>query len=184
MVTWSQKPVCGARKDPAYLVCWSRGCGLARGPDRAAKAAPSDALAQALWHKPHTKRSCNALETSPVFRQACLSSSSHTSLLPPAQGQLQSELCMSPGRAASCSHTSLLPPTESPQWASCKANMSPGLSFFLLSHFPASSHNRTETQGSELDISPGLACFLLSQIPSSSPTGRGSSGRAAKGSEL
>ena len=45
----------------------------------------------------------------------------------------------------------------------------PGLSFFLLSHFPASSHNRPEAQGSELDMSPGLACFLLSHFPASSP---------------
>ena len=82
----------------------------------AGRTAPQKQRLETRWHKPHTKALplfcfSTAIASSPVFRQACLSSSSHTSLLPPAEGQLQSELCMSPG-----------------------------LALFLLSHFPASSH--------------------------------------------
>ena len=145
----------------------------------AGRTAPQKQRLETRWHKPHTKALplfcfSTAIASSPVFRQACLSSSSHTSLLPPAEGQLQSELDVArPGR-------------------------------FLLSHFPASSHsgpaakriryvarpvflppltlacflpNRPEAQGSELDMSPGLACCsqtsLLPLQPGELPIPRG-----------
>ena len=89
----------------------------------AGRTAPQKQRLETRWHTPNTKALplfcfSTAIASSPVFRQACLSSSSHTSLLPPAEGQLQSELCMSPG-----------------------------LALFLLSHFPASSHSVPTVKG-------------------------------------
>jgi hypothetical protein len=151
----------------------------------AGRTAPQKQRLETRWHKPHTKALplfcfSTAIASSPVFRQACLSSSSHTSLLPPAEGQLQSELDMSPGLARfllshfpASSHS--VPTVGQLQ---SELDMSPGLSFFLLSHLPASSHNRPEAQGSELDMSPGLACDLLSHFPASSLAS------CSKGSEL
>ena len=149
----------------------------------AGRTAPQKQRLETRWHKPHTKALplfcfSTAIASSPVFRQACLSSSSHTSLLPPAEGQLQSELDMSPGRAASCSHTSLLPPTVGQQLAAAKRIRYVARPVFLppltLACFLP---NRPEAQGSELYMSPVLACCshtsLLPLQPGELPIPRG-----------